>query len=154
MSRVKALIILILVSIAVAAVFYTAKLTGGENVKSERPVVICNPQNAPPEQQKCFWTAHIHATVKVSMKGEEIPLGFEQGKLEGSHTHAESNKIHWHELIPVDSLTKEVKDWSALEVSKIALGSQEGNRKFVVNGREVESTYIWQDGDSIEIHYE
>lgn len=154
-ARAKSLLALVAVVGVVVGVFWFGRnFGGGERVQSEKPLVICQPPDAPPEQQQCFWTAHIHATVKVFMKGEEVPLGFEQGALEGPHTHAEKNKGHWHGLIPVDYQTREVKDWSALELSKIALGPQEGNRTFVVNGKEVDPSYIWKDGDSIEIHYQ
>jgi len=95
--------------------------------------------------------------VRVFKSGKEIPVKFEEGKLEGQHTHSEPNKLHWHGLIPVDPKTKEVTDWSALEIQKIITDfgrSQEGTSKFIVNGKEVEPSYIWKDGDAIEIHYE
>lgn len=131
---------------------------GGEKVESEKPLVICNPPNIPPEQQKCFWTAHIHFHLKVFDKqGNVITVGFEQGDLQAMHTHAEAGLIHWHGLIPVDPRGKQVKDWSALEVQNIPRDlklSLEGTPKFIANGKEVEPSYIWQDGDHIEIHYE
>lgn len=158
-SRIKNVLIFLLVIVAIVGLFWFAKFfgAGGEKVKSEKPLAICQPQNAPPEQQKCFWTAHIHATVKLFKDGKELPVRFEEGKLEGQHTHSESNKLHWHGLIPVDPTTKEVTDWSALEVQKIITDfnlSQEGTPVFIVNSKEVEPSYIWQDGDTIEIHYE
>lgn len=154
-TKTKSIIALLIVVIAIIGFFKLANFLGsGEKAQSEKPIVICNPPNAPPEQQKCNWSAHVHATVRVFMKGEEVLLGFEEGGLEGSHTHAEQNKIHWHGLIPVDPKTKEVTDWSALRVSNLALGPREGNRKFIVNGKGVEPSYIWKDGDTIEIRYE
>lgn len=154
-TKTKNTIGLFVVAVAIFGFFWLANLLGsGEKAESEKPLVICNPPDAAPEQQKCNWTAHVHATVMVFMKGEKISLGFEQGNLEGGHTHAEPSKIHWHGLIPVDPKTKEVIDWSALEVSNLALGPKEVNRKFIVNGKEVEPSYVWQDGDNIEIHYE
>lgn len=152
--RAKSILILAVVIAAIIGLFWFARFLGsGEKVQSEKPLVICQPQNAPPQNQKCFWTTHIHATVKVFMKGIEVPLGFEEGVLEGSHTHAEPNKIHWHGLIPVDPKTKEVKDWSALEVQKL-IPPRETKPKFIVNGQEVKTSYIWKDGDTIEIRYE
>lgn len=153
-KQIKNVLILIVIVGAILGLFLIGRFFGsGENVESEKPLVICQPQNAPPEQQKCNWTAHIHAMVKVFMKGEGVPLGFEEGILEGSHTHAEPNKLHWHGLIPVDPKTKEVNDWSALEVQKL-IPPRETEPKFIVNSKEVEPSYIWQDGDTIKILYE
>lgn len=157
-TKTKSIIALLAVAIAIIGFFKLANLLGtGEKAQSEKPIVICQPQNAPPEQQKCNWTAHIHAMVRLFGGGKEIPIKFEEGVLEGQHTHSETNKLHWHGLIPVDSKTKEVTDWLALQVQKIVTDfnlSQGGTPKFIVNGKEVEPSYIWQDGDTIEIHYE
>lgn len=158
MTKIKQLGALLLVLVAIGAFFWVANLLGsGEKVESEKPLVICQPQNAPPEKQRCFWTAHIHAHVEVFKKGNRIPLNFEQGILEGIHTHSEKDKIHWHGLIPVDPTIKEVRDWSALKVENLPRDlklSIEGTPKFIVNSKEVVSSYIWQDGDHIEIKYE
>lgn len=144
------------VVIGLLAFFYVAnRFSGGEKgITTEKPITTCQPENTPPEQQKCYWTAHIHATVRIFMKGQAVPLGFEKGNLESAHTHAEPDKIHWHGLIPVDSKTKEKTDWSPLAVSKLALGGREGTPKFIVNGQEVNPSHIWKDGDTIEIRYE
>lgn len=153
----KSILILVVVLLALLGLFWLANsLGGGESVQSERPRVICQPPDAPPEQQQCFWTAHIHATVRVFKGTEEIPIGFEQGELEEEHTHAEKNKLHWHGLLPADPVTKEAKDMSALQVGTIPDDlklSVDGQPTFVVNGVEVEPTYIWKDGDDIEIRY-
>ncbi len=157
-KKIKSIIGLFVVVIAIIGFFKLANFLGtGEKAQSEKPIVICNPQNVPPEQQKCLWTAHVHAMVRVFKNGKEIPIKFEEGKLEGQHTHSEPNKLHWHGLIPVDPKTKEVTDWSALEVRKIIIDfkvSQGGTPKFIINGKEVEPSYIWKDGDNIEIRYE
>jgi len=156
-NQFKAIIVLALIIIAVGFLFYIAKSFGGEeNAESENPLTICQPQNASPEQQNCYWTAHIHATIKITKSGGKVQIEFEQGELEEGHTHAEENKLHWHGLLSVDSQTKEVIDWSPLYVSKILdnLGILiEGYPKYILNGEEVNSDYIWQDGDVIEIQY-
>lgn len=156
--RLKSLFALLISIIAIIGFFWLANFLGsGEKAQSEKPLVICEPRNAPPETQTCFWTAHVHAMVKVFKGSPETAVGFEQGVLEGEHTHAEKNKLHWHGLIPVDSKTKEVKDWSPLMVSNIQKDlklSIDGAPKFIANGKDVESSYIWQDGDTIEIRYE
>lgn len=157
-TKIKSIIGLLVVVVVVIGFFKLANFLGnGEKTQTEKQLVICQPQSAPLEQQTCNWTAHIHATVKLFNKGEEIQVKFEEGELEGQHTHSESNKLHWHGLIPVDPKTKEVTDWSAIEVQKIVTDfnlSQGGTPKFIVNSQEVEPSYVWQDGDTIEISYE
>gem|GEM_PF-6964983 len=64
----------------------------GEKAQSEMPLVICNPPNALPEQQKCNWTAHVHAIVRVFKNGAEMPVRFEEGKLEGQTDYTQK---HW-----------------------------------------------------------
>ena len=150
-AQLKSVISIVFVIGAIVGFFWIASYLGsGEKAQSEKPLVICQPQ-------ECFWTAHIHATVRVFKGSKEISVRFEQGKLEGQHTHSELNKLHWHGLIPVDPKTKEVTDWSALEVRQFVAHinlSQEGTPKFIVNGQEVDPSYIWKDGDTIEIRYE
>ncbi|MFY9484886.1 MAG: hypothetical protein WAP74_04750 [Patescibacteria group bacterium] len=157
-KQVKNVLLLLLVAVTVLTFFWLAEFLGsGERAQSEKPLVICQPQNAPPEQQKCNWTAHIHATIRLFSGGKEIPVKFEEGVLEGQHTHSEPNKLHWHGLTPVDPKNKEVTDWSALQVKKIVTDfkpSQQGALKFIVNDKEVDPSYIWKNGDIIEIHYE
>jgi hypothetical protein len=157
-KQLKSVFIVLLVIAAIAAFFWIAKnLGGGESVESEKPVVICKPQNAPPESQECFWTAHIHFHLHVFRGTQEVPIKFEEGELQALHTHAGENLVHWHGLIPVDPKTKEVTDWSALEVQRIVSDfnlQQGGTPKFIVNGQEVATSYIWKDGDVIEIRYE
>lgn len=158
MKQLKSVLAILSIGIVVVAFFWIAKnFGGGESVQSEKPLVICQPQNAPPEEQKCNWTVHIHAHVRVFKGSQEVSLGFEQGELEEAHTHAGENKIHWHGLIPADPLTKGVKDWSPLQVGNLPKElklSIDGNPKFFVNGKEVDLSYIWQDGDIIEMRYE
>jgi hypothetical protein len=157
-NQTKSAVIIVLVIVAVAGFFWLANFLGsGEKAESEKPALICKPQNAPPEKQECFWTAHIHFHLQAFKGLEELPIGFEQGDLRGIHNHADKNLVHWHGLIPVDPKTKEVTDWSAFEVQKISSDlklSPERKPKFIVNGQEVAPVYVWKDGDHIEIHYE
>jgi hypothetical protein len=139
------------VILAVAAFFWIAKnLGGGESVESEKSAVVCRGES------ECFWTAHIHATVGVFQVETKIPVRFEQGELEGQHTHSESNTLHWHGLIPVDPKTKEVTDWSQLTILQLLKDldlSIEDGPKIIVNGKGVDLSYVWEDGDTIEIRY-
>ncbi len=151
-------LILIMVLWAGFTIFKLAVRVGtvGENAQSEKPMVICSPQDAPADQQKCYWTAHIHTTVKIFSKGKEIPIGFEQGILEKGHTHAQKNKLHWHGLIPADPKTKEF-DKTAFRIDKIPGDlniSLPGTPRFIVNDKQEDGSYLWQDGDKVEIYYE
>lgn len=166
-KKIKGGLILLLVTIIIFAFFWFAnRFGGGEKVQSEKPLVICQPPNAPPEQpssaeatagrQECLWTAHIHAHIGVFQDGKKIPLNFEQGKLERVHTHSDSHILHWHGLIAVDPETKEVKDWSQFSMLQLLkdLGlSVEDGPQIILNGKEVDLSHIWQDGDTIEIRY-
>ncbi len=95
-KRLKSILIILVVVVAIFGFFKIATFLGsGEKAQSEKPLVICQPQGAPLEQQKCFWTAHLHARITP-------PVGFEKGNIDGVHTHAEPNFLHWHGLIPVE----------------------------------------------------
>jgi len=129
----------------------------GEKVQSEKPMVICSNPNAPPGQQKCYWTAHIHVQVKVFHRSKEFSLGYEQGNLQKGHTHAKKNKLHWHGLLPADSSTKQITDSSVFRIDKIPedLGIQlPGKPRFIVNDKEKDRSYRWKDGDTVEIYYD
>lgn len=150
-KQLRNIAILVLVIAAIGGLFWFAnQFGGGESVESETPKVVCKTEN------ECYWTAHIHATVKIFKDDKQISLNFEQGKLEEGHTHTEKDRLHWHGLIPVDPESREVKDWSALYVKNIPKDLNlniEGEPKFVVNGNEVSPDYIWKDGDTLEIKY-
>lgn len=158
MNKVISFLTLICIISAIILFFVIAHYFGSaESVRSEKPIVICIPHDALIQKQQCFWTAHIHAMVKVFKNNKEEPIGYEQGKLEDVHTHAEKNKLHWHGLIAVDKKTRQVQDWSAFRIDTIpkALGiSIQGNPRFIVNGQQQDPSYIWHDGDNIEIYYE
>lgn len=158
MKKVISLLILIFIIATIILFFVVAHYFGNiESVRSEKPIVICIPHDVPIQNQKCFWTAHIHAMVKVFKNNKEEPIGYEQGNLEDVHTHAEKNKLHWHGLIAVDKKTREVQDWSIFRIDNIPknLGiSIQENPRFKVNGQQQDGSYIWHDGDNIEIYYE
>jgi|GEM_PF-3770794 len=80
--------------------------TEEQGVRSQKPIIFCQPQNAPPERQKCFFTTHVDTYLTIKIWGEEKNLPFEKGNLTKAHTHAGRNKIHWHSLIPVDPATR------------------------------------------------
>ncbi len=158
LKKLPHIVLLCVVIAAIYGFFFLATHFGtGENVRSEEPIVICQPQEAPLEQQRCVWTAHRHFLLHVFEGTKEWPLPFEHGDLQGMHTHAEKQKMHWHGLIPVDPLTKKVLDWSPLHVSKIVDDmelSTESAPQYIVNGLLVPASTVLQDGDTIDIRYE
>lgn len=115
---------LLLVAFAVAgivAAFGIARFFRGEeeNVRAQKPIIFCQPQDAPPEQQQCFFASHIDVYVTVKIWGEEKTLPFEKGDLTKSHLHAEKNKVHWHSLIPVDPRKKQLENASPLTLGQL-----------------------------------
>lgn len=151
-------LIIVGVVFAIFLLFKLVKHVGvtGEQVQSERPMVICSSQDAL-SSQRCYWTAHIHAQVSIFHKGKELDIGYEQGDLQRVHTHATKNKLHWHGLLSVDQSTKKITDTVAFRVDTIPQDLNielKGDPSFIVNGIETDGAYQWQDGDKIEIYYE
>ena len=150
------------VVIGLIAFFYVAnRFSGGEKgVTTEKPITTCQPENAPPEKQKCYYTAHVHLTLKIIENGQEVALSFEKGDLQKSHTHAEKDKIHWHATLPVDPKTKQITDYSALKLKAVLdefkINYQGKKVTVLVNEQEKKEgvDYIWQDGDSVEVRIE
>lgn len=150
------------VIIGLISFFYVAnRFSGGEKgVSTEKPITTCQPENAPPNKQKCYYTAHSHMVLNITIDGKKVDLPFEKGRLQKSHTHAEKNKIHWHATLPVDPKTKQVTDYSALKL-KAVLDEMQINYKgkkvmVLVNGQEKSKglDYVWQDGDNVEVKLE
>lgn len=147
------------VIIGLIAFFYVAnRFSGGEKgVTTEKPITTCQPENAPPDKQKCYYTAHPHFTLNLQVNGQKQDLPFEKGDLQKPHTHAEKNKIHWHATLSVDPQSKKVTDYSPLKLSAVLdeLGVQYQGKNVIVvvnnQAKPVEIDYIWQDGDAIEI---
>lgn len=147
------------VIVGLVAFFYVAnRFSGGEkSVTTEKPITTCQPENAPPEQQKCYYTAHSHFTLKLVIDGKEQDLPFEKGDLQKPHTHADKNKIHWHATLPVDPKTKKVTDYSQFQVKNVLDEFQinyQGKKVMVVVNNQAKPEgldYIWQDGDTIEV---
>ncbi len=103
------IVIFILVITLFISLFYVASYfrEQEEEIRSENPITFCQPPKAPPEEQKCYFTTHIHFFPTMKIFGEEKTLPFEHGTLEKFHTHYEENKVHWHALIPINPITKQ-----------------------------------------------
>lgn len=107
-NRLPNILILIFVIVLFVGVFYLASVLREreEKIRSESPIVFCVPPQAPPENQECFFTTHVHYHITLIENGSEKSLPFEKGALERFHTHFEKNKVHWHSLMPVEPETK------------------------------------------------
>ncbi len=97
------LVVTLFVSLFYVASYFHEK---EEETRSENPITFCQPQKASPEEQKCYFTTHIHFFPNIRIFGEERTLPFEHGPLDRFHTHFEKNKAHWHALLPADPITK------------------------------------------------
>lgn len=106
------ILMLLFVLAAFGALYYVATFfrEAEEQVRSENPVVFCQPENAPLAEQQCWFTTHTHVYVTIRVFGKERPLPFEKGDLSRHHTHSQENKIHWHTLVEVDPITKQVPE--------------------------------------------
>jgi len=175
--RTNILILLFVLATVIIFVSYLAThFTGETGIRSDKGITFCQPENAPPDQQKCFFTAHWHMHADIKICGEPKVLSYETGDLEKLHTHVETNKVHWHGLLPVSPTTKEVTDYSQMKMSNlfselkvpisnsgiydfenggICPNGRVGNLKVSVNGQEQKDflSYILKDGDHIKIEF-
>jgi len=111
------LFVLVLLTIFIS--FLATHFTGESGVKSDKGIVFCQPENAPIERQKCFFTAHWHFHFDMNVCGQKKILLFETGDLQKLHTHVEKNKVHWHGVLPADQKTKNITDFSDLKLSNV-----------------------------------
>lgn len=144
----------------------------------EQGVIVCNPQ----DPNECYWQAHIHTFVLQEVCGEQRQFSKEHGELEEHHTHEETNIIHWHDRVPIDRETGELKDTSSLTLGAFMTESginfsdtcfyeycngdvcpsgSTGTVKMFVKSKNKGweqnteySNYIWQDGDIIYIAFD
>lgn len=176
--RTNIIILLFVLATVIIFVSYLAThFTGETGIKSDKGITFCQPENAPPTEQKCYFTAHWHVhfdTIKICDQTKIFP--YETGDLQKLHTHVETNKIHWHGFLPVNPVTKQITDESQLKLSnlfaelKIPIAPdgiynfKNGNRcpsgrvgslKILINGAEQKDflNYIWKDGDHIVIEF-
>lgn len=126
---------------------------------------------------QCFWTAHIHAWVRINVCGKAIALPKLIGSLSSIHTHTGENILHWHDKLAVDPETLEFRDTrvlivgfglEALSIPFVTDGIMEekngdlcpdgsiGSLKFFVNGAPLppDPLYVWKDRDIIDIIFD
>jgi hypothetical protein len=175
--RANILILLFVLATVIIFVSYLAThFTGETGIKSDKGIAFCQPENAPPDQQKCFFTAHWHVHADIKICSEPKILSYETGDLEKLHTHVETNKVHWHGLLQTDPITKEITDYSQMKMSnlfaelKVPVANngiynfkngdtcpdgRTGNLEVLVNGQDQQDflNYILKDGDHISIEF-
>ncbi len=175
--RTNIIILLFVLATVIIFVSYLAThFTGETGIKSDKGITFCQPENAPQDQQKCYFTAHWHVHADIKVCNETKLLPYETGDLGKLHTHVETNKIHWHGLLPVDPVTKKITDYSQMKMSNLFLelkvpvaadriydfkngatcpDGRIGNLKVSVNGQEQKDflNYILKDGDHISIEF-
>lgn len=172
--------IVILLFVAATVIIFVSYLathfTGETGIRSDKGITFCQPENAPPDQQKCFFTAHWHVHADIKVCGEKKLFSYETGDLKKLHTHVETNKVHWHGLLPAVPITKEITDYSQMKMSnlfaelKVPVSADEiynfkngdtcpngrvGNLKVSVNDQEQPDflNYILKDGDHISVEF-
>lgn len=175
--RTNIIILLFVLATVIVFVSYLAThFTGETGTKSDEGITFCQPENAPPAEQKCYFTGHHHVHADIKVCGETKIFPYETGDLEKLHTHVQTNKVHFHGLLPVDPTTKQITDKSQLKMSnlfaelKIPIApdgiynfkngdkcpdGRIGFLKVLINGTEQIDflNYILKDGDHISIEF-
>lgn len=176
-TRTNILVLLfVLALLTIFISFLATHFTGESGVKSDKGIVFCQPENAPVEQQKCFFTAHWHFHFDIEVCGQKKILPFEKGDLQKLHNHVEKNKVHWHGLLPANPKTKNITDFSDVKLSNVfkelsvpitsnsiydfkngdkCPDGATGSLKFFVNNEEKKDfmNYILKDKDKITIEF-
>ena len=168
-KNLKAAAIWVIIIIALAALAYSLS----ETLKQDQGLGIVTCVNS----TTCYWTAHIHAYLPISICGNDFRLPIEVGALNGPHTHEEKNIAHWHDRLPYDQKTSSITNTEPLtlgafsEAVKINLDNDRindkkngdlcpdgttGTLKIFVNGKYYSDNikdYIWRNRDVISIFF-
>lgn len=170
------ILLFVLAALTIFISYLATHFTGETGVKSDEGLTFCEPENAPLDKQKCYFTAHRHFHFDINVCGEKRILSYETGDLQKAHTHVETGKIHWHGLLPVDPETQEVTDYSQLELrnmfAELKIPASEssiynykngdkcpsgetGELKVFINGEEKQNflDYIVKDKDKIKVEF-
>ncbi len=160
-AKIKTGIVLTIVILAILGISYSLYVTLKSGAAS-RGVVVC------PQEDKCFWQAHIHAYVPIRICNEDIRLPIEKGSLQRPHTHEEKNVIHWHDRLPYDNQRKKILQAAPLTLGAFfdelgipfeddaifdkkngdqCPGGTEGSLKMFINGKQSTAfrDHVWTD---------
>lgn len=175
--RTNILILVFALALIIISISYlAAHFTGESGIKTEEALTFCQPENASPDQQKCYFTAHWHFHFDAKICDETKLLPYETADLLKLHTHVETDKVHFHGLLPVDPKTKEITDYSDLKLRNVfaqlkvpvkeneVYGYKDGDTcpngrtgelKVLVNGEEQKDfmNYILKNSDKVTIRF-
>lgn len=169
-KKIKKSIILSIVVLAIIGIVYSLFITLQSGARSSG-LIVC------PQEDKCYWTAHVHAYVPIKICGEDKRLPIELGPLNGPHTHEEKNIIHWHDRLPYDNVNKRLLETKPLTLgaffdainanfnsnsildknnNDVCLDGTQGKLKMFVNGKRSNQfrDFIWKDKDVIFIIFD
>lgn len=170
------ILLFVLATVIIFVSYLATHFTGETGIRSDKGITFCQPENAPPDQQKCYFTAHGHVHFDIKVCDEPKVLPFETGSLEKLHTHVETNKVHWHGLLPVDPVSKKITDYPNLKLRDAFLelkvpiseagiynfkngdvcpNGRIGKLRTQINGKEDQEflNYTVKDGDHITIEF-
>ena len=170
------ILLFVLATVIIFVSYLATHFTGETGIKSDKGIIFCQPENAPPAEQKCHFTMHWHLHADINVCDEAKIFPYETGDLQKLHTHVETNKVHWHGLLPVEPVTRAVTDYSQMKMSnllselKVPISNNGiydfkngdscpngriGNLKVSVNGQEQKDflNYILKHGDHISIDF-
>jgi type IV secretory pathway VirB2 component (pilin) len=155
-------VVIIVIILLIGFSLYYFKTTASETTG----ITVC-------ENNQCFWAAHVHSELHIELCDDVIELGLEKGDLGRVHTHKEKNRLHFHERLPVDPVTKEISDTNDIQLHTFfegigmtfnsscinnkcnddMCGNTKGSLTMLVNNRENKEfeKYAFQEGDNIQI---
>ncbi|OGF01948.1 MAG: hypothetical protein A3G07_02755 [Candidatus Doudnabacteria bacterium RIFCSPLOWO2_12_FULL_47_12] len=166
----KKLVVLFLLLIGAGVIVYSLIVTFRSGA-TKSGVITCL------DSGECFWTAHIHAYIPVTICGQEYRLPIEKGDLSGPHTHEEKNLAHWHDRLAYDPQARQIIDTRPLLLKSffeaiampfsntgiagknngdICPGGGKGSLQMFVGGKYMENpeSYIMRDLDVVQIFFD
>lgn len=169
-KKIKRSVIFSIIILALLGIAYSLEVTFQSGARSSG-IIVC------PQEDKCYWTAHIHAYVPIYVCGKEIKQYIEVGPLNEPHTHEEKHVIHWHDRLPYDNVNKRLLEYAPLTLGAYfdALEMQfdsnrildksnddlcpdgsQGTLKMFVNGKQnnMFRNFVWKDKDVIVLIFD
>lgn len=124
--------------------------------QAELGIIICN-------DDECIKTLHIHADIEFDLCGQTHVLEREEGPLSGLHTHKEKSRLHFHDQVKLNPLSKVALPDERLSIRQImkvyqiepeaVCQNKDVDITVLVNGQEPKEKldYNWKDGDQIKL---